>query len=1192
MVATWSPPREIDEYRLVKVLGRGAMGTVWLAHDTHLDRAVAIKLISEPAPDGDARAQFFTEARAAARLHHPNVVTIHRVGEVDGRPYLVTEYLRGETLDRLPRPVDEALAGSLALGLARGLAAAHRRGVLHRDVKPANAILTEEGEVKLLDFGLARIDRQPVPDGEVAGTPAFLAPEVWAGEPPAPAADVYALGVALYQLVTGALPLRSPEAPRVHALRPGFPAGLAAVIDRCLARDPAERFASGEAVREALEIALAAARRPAIPEGNPYRSLLPFGPEHRALFFGRELEIADVIERLRAEPWVVVAGRSGAGKSSLVRAGIVPRVVDDAALAGDRPAWRAAAMVPAARPLAALVAACAPLVDEAEAELAAALRDDPAVLARALRADRAHATLLVVDQLEELVTLSEPAERDGFVEALGHMLALSPGLRVVATLRSDFVGHLDALGPLHRALGRALYVLGPLTPEGLTDAVVAPAAAHGVSFERPADVEALVAAVEGNPGSLPLLEFALAKLWDLRDEERRVIAGDALPRIGGVEGALARHADEVIAGLPAAETRRIFLRLVTAARTRARRPAEELGGGETLAALVRGRLLTTAEDGTVELAHEALIASWPRLAAWLDEERGAHQARERLDQAAAEWDRLGRPAEALWRGRRLDELALLEAGDLPPRERDFARASRRAERRQRWIRRALLVAAPTVIFGTVLGVQAWNQRRLAREAAVRVARAAELLAIAEASDRMVEALRVSSFSAYDSRRIASGLRIWRDSRTTAAATRALFDLVHQPLTEALSRAPDDPAARRLAAALHAIRFRIAERDGDEQLLSLHESEIRVYDDDGRYARMLEGGGTLAVDTDPPGATVHLAAFADVGDGRLELRSLGALGTTPIASRAIPMGTYVLAVSREGFAAVSYPVLVSRMEDERVTIPLIAPGRIPPGFRYVPAGPSIVGTREALRVENDGISPRHETRVPSFLIAQHEVTLGDWREYLTAEPAALARHLRSRFPLFQKRGDDLHFDLRALGLTGTLAPGEPYRYTAEERDTPGPSDWRRWPVFLVEAPAGDEYARWLDRTGRVPGARLCRAVEWERAARGADGRRYPHGEVLRPRDASFGTTYGPLFRHVRGHDEVGSFPASRSVFGVDDLVGNVWEWMRDEDGSGLRTLKSGAWSNVRDLEAEYQENATESYSRVITGLRICADLDPR
>jgi len=318
----WVPPERFDEYRLIKALGRGSMGQVWLAHDTLLDRQVAVKFVSE-LPDHEAvRQRFLTEARAAARVQHPNIIAIYRVGEIGARPYLISEYVRGESLDRIARPVAWPQILDIAIGLARGLAAAHRRNVLHRDLKPANAILSDTGDVKLLDFGLAKLiaHAQPVdaaiapcateesaappagePDrhrsedcdsartiklieggagerviggialpqltrvGAVIGSPAYMPPEAWRGEPATPRGDVYSLGALLYELATGGPPHRgdSQDAVRSSAVEtdarplattaPGIDPRFAAIVDRCLRRDPQLRLASGDAVCELLE---------------------------------------------------------------------------------------------------------------------------------------------------------------------------------------------------------------------------------------------------------------------------------------------------------------------------------------------------------------------------------------------------------------------------------------------------------------------------------------------------------------------------------------------------------------------------------------------------------------------------------------------------------------------------------------------------------------------------------------------------------------------------------------------------------------------------------------------------------------------------------------------------------------------------------------------------------------------------
>src|ERR1041385_1767215 len=161
IVLDWRPPDEFDEYRLVRVLVRGAMGEVYLARDSLLDRQGAVKFV-QAAEDPAARARLFAEARAIARLQHPNVVAIYRIAEVAGHPYLVSEYVRGRPLDQIDRPLPSRPVLELALDLARGLAAAHRCGILHRDIKPANAMLGDDGRAKLLDFGLGPGGARPL----------------------------------------------------------------------------------------------------------------------------------------------------------------------------------------------------------------------------------------------------------------------------------------------------------------------------------------------------------------------------------------------------------------------------------------------------------------------------------------------------------------------------------------------------------------------------------------------------------------------------------------------------------------------------------------------------------------------------------------------------------------------------------------------------------------------------------------------------------------------------------------------------------------------------------------------------------------------------------------------------------------------------------------------------------------------
>ena len=290
------PPQFVAEFRLIRKLGKGAMGEVFLARDTFLDRLVALKFITSSEANSTARERFFIEARAVARLQHPNVVTLYRAGEENGRRYLVSEFVSGQSLERWTKPISWQEVLKIGLGLAGGLATAHRNGVLHRDIKPANVIVAQDGEAKILDFGLAKLiddpgtaaaasneskttpeklgdksDASETPQvaltqtGALLGTPLYMAPESWRGEPPTPQTDIYSLGALLFELCTGKPPhlgesavalgfsVMRTDAPALTSVVDSVDPRLAAIIDRCLNRDPSARFANGEDLQRALQ---------------------------------------------------------------------------------------------------------------------------------------------------------------------------------------------------------------------------------------------------------------------------------------------------------------------------------------------------------------------------------------------------------------------------------------------------------------------------------------------------------------------------------------------------------------------------------------------------------------------------------------------------------------------------------------------------------------------------------------------------------------------------------------------------------------------------------------------------------------------------------------------------------------------------------------------------------------------------
>ena len=274
-------PRTFGKYQLRGLLGKGGMGVVYLAHDPQLERDVALKFLNPDLADARRAQRFLREARAAARLSHPNVVTIYEADEIDGTPYFAMEMVRGVGGDRLVErgPLAWRVATEIAAQAARGLVAAHAAGLIHRDVKPANLLLAAGGTVKLADFGLAKIV-VPGPNalsgsGEVFGTPHYMSPEQARGQPLDERTDVYSLGATYYALLTGGPPYPGEEPiPLLYAhcakpppdpclANPTVAPGCAAVVKRAMAKNRVDRCPSAAALLADLE-ALLGQERPVL----------------------------------------------------------------------------------------------------------------------------------------------------------------------------------------------------------------------------------------------------------------------------------------------------------------------------------------------------------------------------------------------------------------------------------------------------------------------------------------------------------------------------------------------------------------------------------------------------------------------------------------------------------------------------------------------------------------------------------------------------------------------------------------------------------------------------------------------------------------------------------------------------------------------------------------------------------------
>jgi len=260
----------IGNYRLLDWIGSGGMGNVYRALDLSLGRTVALKVLPPYLAADDRRVrQFLAEAQAAAILNHPNIATVYGLEQSPTNVFLAMEYVDGETLSqRIARgPIQPAEVIRVGLQVADALVEAHARGILHRDVKPANLMVTARGVVKLLDFGLARPSRTP-PPGSATGTPAgtldYMSPEQLLGWDPDERVDVFGLGVVLYEALSGRRPFEAPDRaetvarilegrhPPLRELRQAIPRSLAAIVERCLERDRERRFQSVAQLRESL----------------------------------------------------------------------------------------------------------------------------------------------------------------------------------------------------------------------------------------------------------------------------------------------------------------------------------------------------------------------------------------------------------------------------------------------------------------------------------------------------------------------------------------------------------------------------------------------------------------------------------------------------------------------------------------------------------------------------------------------------------------------------------------------------------------------------------------------------------------------------------------------------------------------------------------------------------------------------
>ena len=746
--------RSVRGYELREQVGSGDVGVVYRAYQPSVGREVAIKVIRPELVNQPSFVRGFeSEARLIALLEHPHLVPLYDYWRDPEGAYLVMRWLREGSLQMaLERgPWNLEPAARLLSQIAGALAYAHRQGVVHRDVKPANVLLDDDGNAYLSDFGIAA----RVVDAENSGrlttsSPAYVAPEEVIGQPLTPRSDLYGLGLLTFELLTGQRPPMDGALPSLRAVRPELPGALDEVVACATAADPDKRYESADAFVAAFAAAAGQAAPAAetyTPAENPYKGLRAFDETDAADFYGRAALVDELVHAVGDRRLVAVVGPSGIGKSSVVKAGLIP-ALRGGALPGAAP-WLVTDMLPGAYPYEELAAALLRVAVERPDDLVEELARDELGIRRVVKRilPPGSELLLVVDQFEELFTQTADEEaRRRFLAGLTALAgdAHAPA-RVLVTLRADFLDHPLRDPDFGKLLRAGMVAVAAPSEDELAEAIERPARRVGVRFE-PGLVSQIVADVRDQPGALPLLQYALTELFANRTGD--VLTLEGYLATGGVVGALGRRAEDLHARFrpPArAACRQVFLRLVSVdpathdTRRRVRRnelrqlELEPDALDEVLARYGDHRLLTFDREPltrtpTVEVAHEAILSQWDRLRGWTGERREHLLLHRRLVEAVAEWEDAGRDPEYLPREGRLAQFeAWAGATDLAltAGERAFlaearAAADELARRRTRRRRATLagfatLAAAATgiAVFALVLRGQAQDDARLA-----------------------------------------------------------------------------------------------------------------------------------------------------------------------------------------------------------------------------------------------------------------------------------------------------------------------------------------------------------------------------------------------------------------------------------------------------------------------------------------------
>ena len=745
-------------YELREELGRTRFGTVFRGFQNSVGREVTVLAIDP----GAARAprfvrRFESEMQAVSRLEHPHIAPIYDFWRDPEGAFIVIPFLAGRSLRRSLESGPWNLSSTMRLidQVSSALTSAHRNGVVHGALGLDNIVLDEGSNAYLCEFGLMDLaGLDTAGDRGVAG-------------------DVYDLALVSIAALTATT---SPPTGRIGETRPDLVA-LDHVFQRALHSDPGSRYQKPGDFRRALrQVAGADVITPSpylraeVERRNPFKGLRAFHESDAADFYGRDALIEELVEMVAAALLVTVVGPSGSGKSSLVRAGLIPALREDA-IPGSR-TWLITEMFPGTHPFEEMEAALVRVAVDRPPGFFEDLTADERGLARVAKqilTGEDDELLLVIDQFEELFSLvSSESVRRQFLEALVAAATDERSrIRILLTLRADFFDQPLRYSDFAEVMRLSVLPVGPPTDDGLARAIAQPARDVGVDLE-PGLVTRIVDDVKDEPGGLPLMQYALTELFAARKHDTLTL--DGYHRTGGVLSALGRRAEEIYKHLSddgKEATRHLFLRLVTvdelADDTRRRVRQTELRAlginpvvlDDVLQQFGAYRLLSFDRDAatrtpTIEVAHEALIREWDRLRTWIDERREDLLIHRRIQVAARDWEDSDNDPSDLLRGSRLeqalvwqertdiaisdDEMSFIEAG-IETEKREEAERHALEEKVARRRKAVIGVLAGGLVVAGVLGALALDRARAEQfataQATARDLSSAALLAVVE-----------------------------------------------------------------------------------------------------------------------------------------------------------------------------------------------------------------------------------------------------------------------------------------------------------------------------------------------------------------------------------------------------------------------------------------------------------------------------